>query len=188
MRKIIHTTWISLDGFVAGPTGELDWVLGDGRLASYELGMIGAADTMLFGKATYLEFSQYWSAVPTSPQAMDWEKEYARKLNPMHKVVVSRTLQAASWENSEKWGGLDPQKLEALTAGEGGSILMYGSTTIVQQLINLGLLDELHLLVHPVLLGSGKRLLANLEGRSRLAVAETERWDSGIVKLVYRKG
>jgi dihydrofolate reductase len=189
MRKIIHTSWISLDGFVAGPSGEFDWVLGDSQLANYELGMVAEADSLLLGKNTYLEFSQYWSAVPESPHAMDWEKEYAKKFNVMPKVVVSRNLQpaAATWGQSDVWRGLDPAKVEALKAGSGGSILMYGSTSIAQQLIKLGLLDELQLLVHPVLLGIGKRLFDHLDTRAKFTVADTERWDSGIVKMVYRK-
>ena len=81
MKKLIVSNWISLDGYISGPDGALDWILGDGRLAQYETELMQQVDTTLFGRKTYEQLSQYWSAVPNNPQAMDWEKPYAELIN-----------------------------------------------------------------------------------------------------------
>src|SRR4051794_14460214 len=81
MKKLIVSNWISLDGYISGPNGELDWILGDGKLAQYETELMQDVDTTLFGRKTYEQLSQYWSAVPANPQAMDWEKPHAEMIN-----------------------------------------------------------------------------------------------------------
>jgi dihydrofolate reductase len=96
MKKLIMTNWTTLDGFIAGPMGEMDWILGDDQLADYEIGMVSDADTLLLGKKTYQDFAQYWPAIPTSPKAQPWEKVYAEKINALKKVVISHTLQQAT--------------------------------------------------------------------------------------------
>lgn len=187
MKKLIMTNWTTLDGYIAGPTGDMDWVRGDDELSDYEIGMVSAADTMLLGKKTYQDFAQYWSAVPANSTAMPWEKEYAAKINALDHVVISRTLQKADWGRSTLWRELDRAQVEALKAAPGSSILMYGSATIVQQLTNMGLLDEYHLLVHPLLLGGGRLLLDNIEHRVPLELADVHRFKSGVLQLVYRR-
>jgi dihydrofolate reductase len=101
MSRIISTHWISLDGFISGPAGELDFVRGDGQLAEYEIGLVSTMGHLLFGRKTYEQLSFYWSQIPDNPAAADWEKVYAGKLNPMRKSVVSTSLQTASWADSD---------------------------------------------------------------------------------------
>lgn len=184
MKKIIVSNWISLDGYIAGPNGELDWILGDGQLAEYETTLMQEVDTTLFGRKTYDQLSAYWSAVPTSPQAMDWEKPYAQMINAAHHVVVSHDLAAASWGQATIWRDIDRKAVEGLKAGTGKSILIFGSASIVQPLIQMGLVDEMQLLVHPVLLGGGRRLFEG-NARTRLRTVSSEAFGSGIVKIVY---
>ena len=186
MKKLIVSNWISLDGYIAGPNGALDWILGDGRLAQYETELMQQVDTTLFGRTPYEQLSGYWSAVPNIPQAMDWEKPYAQMINAAHHVVVSHSLKDASWGTSTIWRDIDPKAVEALKAGNGKAILMFGSASIVQQLTRLGLIDEYHLLVHPVLLGGGTRLFDAIETRTTLTRVEVEPFDSGIVKTVFQ--
>jgi len=183
MKKLIVSNWISLDGYISGPNGALDWILGDGRLAQYETGLIEDVDTTLFGRRTYEQLSQYWSAVPNSPQAMDWEKPYAQMINAAHHVVVSSDLEKAEWGKTTIWRDIDKTTVETLKAGPGKSILMFGSASIVQQLTKLGLIDEYHLLVHPVLLGGGTRLFGEGD-RTKLKRIGAEPFESGITKLV----
>ena len=187
MKKLIVSNWISLDGYIAGANGALDWILGDGRLAQYETELMQQVDTTLFGRRTYEQLSHYWSAVPNNPQAMDWEKPYAQMINAAHHVVVSHDLKDASWGKSTIWRGIDPKTVEALKAGSGKSILMFGSASVVQQLTNLGLVDEYHLLVHPVLLGDGTRLFDKIDARTKFKRVDVEPFDSGIVKTVYQR-
>jgi len=186
VKKLIVSNWISLDGYISGPNGELDWILGDGRLAEYETELMQGADTTLFGRKTYEQFSQYWSAVPGNPQAMDWEKPYAEMINAAHHIVVSHNLETANWGQSTIWRGIDRQTVEALKAGPGKSILIFGSASIVDPLTALGLIDEYHLLVHPVLLGGGVRLLDDGFGRKKFERISVEAFDSGITRIVVR--
>ena len=185
MKKLIVSNWISLDGYISGTSGALDWILGDGRLAQYETALMQQVDTTLFGRTTYEQLSGYWSAVPNNPQAMDWEKPYAQMINAARHVVVSHSLKDASWGTSTIWRDIDPKAVEALKAGSGKSILMFGSASIVQQLTRLGLIDEYHLLVHPVLLGGGTRLF-DAGDRVKLKRVDVEPFDSGIVKTGFR--
>jgi dihydrofolate reductase len=117
---------------------------------------------------------------------MDWEKPYAKMINAAHHVVVSHSLKDANWGQSTIWRDLDPEAVEALKAGSGKSILMFGSASIVQQLTRLGLIDEYQLLVHPVLLGGGTRLFDGLGTRAKLKRVEVEPFNSGIVKTVFQ--
>jgi len=185
MKKLIASNWISLDGYISGPNGELDWILGDGQLAEYETTLMQQVDTTLFGRKTYEQLSQYWGAVPNNPQAMDWEKPYAEMINAAHHVVVSHDLKDAAWGRSTVWRTIDPKAVETLKAGSGKSILMFGSASIVQQLMPLGLIDEYHLLVHPVLLGGGTRLFAD-GARTKLKRVSAEPFASGILKTVFQ--
>ena len=187
MKRLIVSNWISLDGYIAGPNGALDWILGDGRLAQYETELMQQVDTTLFGRRTYDQLSQYWSAIPTSPQAMEWEKPYAQIIKGAHHVVVSHSLKDANWGKSTIWRDIDPTAVDALKAGTGKSILMFGSASVVQQLTRLGLIDEYHLLVHPVLLGGGTRLFNDSEVRIKLKRVEAESFESGIVKTIYAR-
>jgi dihydrofolate reductase len=187
MSKLISTHWISLDGFIAGPMGEMDWIRGDDQLANYEIGLVNSASSLLLGKGTYQDFAQYWPTIPASPTAAAWEKTYAERINQLHKVVISHNLQAAKWPTSELWRELDAAKVNEFKARAGGDILTYGSATIVQQLTNLGVIDEYHWLIHPIILGKGRRLLDNLERRFDIELVDSERFNSGVMKLVYRK-
>lgn len=184
MKKLIVSAWISLDGYICGPNGEFDWVLGDGQLAEYETNLIREVDTTLFGRKTYEGLSSYWTAAPTSPQTMDWEKAYAPMINAAHHVVVSHGLATANWGKATIWRDLDRKAVEGLKAGQGKSILIFGSTSIVQPLTQMGLIDEFQLLTHPVLLGGGRRLFEG-QARTRLRTVSSEAFGSGIVKIVY---
>ena len=92
MRKIIVTMWMSLDGFIAGPNGEMDWIgeIYDEAMGTYENELVSSADTLLLGRVTYQSFAGSWPHVPDSPSASEGEKAYARTLNAMRKIVFSR--------------------------------------------------------------------------------------------------
>lgn len=102
MRKVIVTMWVTLDGFIAGPNGDMNWVtdLFDEEMGKYEDDLVSTADTLLLGRLTYQSFAGAWPKVPENPSVSEGEKEYARKLNAMRKIVFSRTLEKAEWNNS----------------------------------------------------------------------------------------
>src|SRR5690242_8628153 len=109
MGKIITTTWVSLDGFIAGPNGEMDWIIVDEEMGKYEDDIVSASDTLLFGRVTYQSFAGSWPYVPDNPQASEGEKIYARKLNAMRKIVFSTTLPSADWHDSHLLREVNPE-------------------------------------------------------------------------------
>lgn len=185
MSKIVVTMWITLDGFIVDSAGKLDWILGDDELSEYELNVMQNADIMIFGAKTYKDFAGYWPNVPDNPDAMDWEKIHAKNMNKAKKIVFSKTITAPKWDNTTVLNGINGEEIQNLKNESTSSLLIYGSASIVQQLTNLGLIDEYQLLVHPVALGSGKPLFENLKSRLNLALIETKKFNSGVICSTY---
>lgn len=182
MRKIVSGLFISLDGVIENPN---EWT---GQYFSPQVGqavgsMIAAQDTMLLGRVTYDEFAAYW------PHQTD--DDMASTMNGTRKYVVSGSLTSADWQNTT----LIPRdryvaEVAELKQGSGKNIGMTGSATLVAALLREGLLDELHLLVFPLVLGTGKRLFngnGNDGGQLPLTLIGSEAFDNGVVHLTYAK-
>src|SRR5690348_16234723 len=174
MGKIITSTWVSLDGFIAGPNGEMDWVIVDEEMGKYEDDTVSESDTLLLGRVTYQSFAGSWPYVPDNPQASEGEKAYARKVNALRKIVFSTTLPAAEWHNSLLLREVQPAEITKLKQESAGNMLIYGSASIVQNLTNAGLIDEYQVLVHPVVLGGGKPLFKEFQNRQNLKLVKTK--------------
>lgn len=111
MRKLIMTMWVTLDGFIAGPNNEMDWLGSfDPAMGQYEDDFVTAADTLLLGRVTYESFAGAWPNVPNNPNADPAEVAYAHKLNAMRKIVFSRTLESVEWNNSSLCREVVPQR------------------------------------------------------------------------------
>ena len=185
MRKIIVTTWISLDGFLAGPNGEMNWVMVDQAMGQYEDDLVSSADTLILGRVTYQSFAGSWPHVPDNPSVSEGEREYARKLNRMRKIVLSKSLEKAEWNNSQLVREVLPQEIAGMKQESGKDMVIYGSASIVQAFTNLGLIDEYQLLVHPIVLGSGKPLFAGIAKPAHLRLLQTKSFQSGVIGLYY---
>lgn len=187
MRKLLVTMWVTLDGFIAGPNGEMDWVtrLYDAAMGQYEDAVVSAADTLLLGRVTYESFAGSWPNVPDNPIVSEGEREYARKLNAMRKVVFSKSLDSVDWNNSMLVNEIVPEEIEKLKQESGRDMIIYGSASVVQELTNLGLIDEYQLLVHPVVLGSGKPLFSGIRDTVNLSLVEAKQLPSGVTLLRY---
>jgi dihydrofolate reductase len=188
MRKIIVTMWVTLDGFIAGPNGAMDWIgeLYDEAMGNYEMDLVNAADTLMLGRVTYQSFAGAWPKVPDNPEASKGEVEYAHRLNAMRKIVFSKTLSHAEWNNSTLLTEIDPEEITRIKQEPGSDIVIYGSASIVQTLSNLGLIDEYQLLLHPVVLGDGKPLFQNITHKLQLQLTQTRTHPSGVVVLYYQ--
>ena len=186
MRKIITTTWVTLDGYIAGPNEEMDWVIVDEEMGVYEDDVVSAADTLLLGRVTYQSFAGSWPYVPDNPNVSEGEKEYARKLNAMRKIVFSKTLPTVEWNNSSLMKEVLPEAITKLKQEPGRDMLIYGSASIVRTLTNHGLIDEYQLLVHPVVLGGGKPLFQDIKERQKLKLVKSKTFPSGVIGLYYQ--
>ncbi len=188
MRKIIVTMWVSLDGLVAGPNNEMDWITNiyDQEMGQYEGDIVKTADTLLLGRLTYQSFAGAWPHVPDNPSASEGEKENARKLNGMRKVVISKSLEKVEWANSTLVKDNIADEVAKLKGEPGGDILIYGSASIVQLLTNLHLIDEYQILIHPVVLGSGKPLFKDIQDKVNLKLVNVKTNSAGVVFLTYQ--
>lgn len=179
MRKIVAGEFVSLDGVMESPdqwhfpywSDEMGEVVGS---------QMANADAMLLGRVTWQEFASYW------PSQTEDEVPEAAHMNNTPKYVVSSTLDDVSgWQNSTLISGDVVSELRKLKDQPGGDLSIAGSATLVQSLLREGLLDELHLLVHPVTVGTGKRILGEKAGKVPLTLIEFRSLPNGVMYLVY---
>jgi dihydrofolate reductase len=154
-------------------------------MGKYESDIVDTADTLMLGRVTYDSFAGAWPARAEDPAGDPAEKDYARRLNAMRKVVFTKTLQSADWAGSEIMRDVDAEAIKRLKAEDGKDILIYGSANAVKQLTQLGLIDEYQLLVHPVVLGGGKSPFAGIEGSRTLKLESAKPFSSGVVLMTY---
>jgi dihydrofolate reductase len=179
MRKLAASFFISLDGVVEAPQNwhfpyfndEMGAVVGDA---------IAASDTFLLGRRTYEEWSAFWPHQDAAANPM------ATAMNETPKVVVSTTLERVDWQNSTLLRGDLAEAITALKEQPGGNIGMSGSATLVRSLLEQGLVDELRLLVHPLVVGSGSRLFENGTAPVSLELVDSRTFTTGVVDLAYR--
>lgn len=183
MRKIIMLNRLSVDGFFAGPHGEIDWFVPDPEVdrAAHEM---MHPDTLLLGRVTYQMFEQFWPQVSQDPNAPRELRATANELDQMNKVVFSNTLPDVTWMNTQLVKGDLAQSVRALKEGSGPDITLFGSGSIAQQLIREGLMDEYLVVLTPVVLGSGKALFKDT-GKVNLKLAEARNFKSGNVLMHY---
>ena len=180
MRKIKSNFFISLDGVVEAPD-KWHFPYFDEEMGAAVAAGFATTDAMLMGRVLYEEWAAYW------PEHAD--QPFGDVMNSMKKYVVSDSLEAAEWQNSEVIAGAEAaQKLADLKAAEGGDISMSGSATTVRWLLREGLLDELNLLVHPIVVGDGlARLFPPDEPAIPLELLRAETFNSGVLNLSYAR-
>ena len=174
MRRIVNSTYVTLDGVVSEPQ---EWSLDyfDAEAAAYGLEKLRASDALLMGRLTYEGFAAAW------PERSG--DEFSDRMNKMAKHVASTTLTAPTWNNSHVLEGDLVEAVRALKETDGGDILMYGYGTVAQQLVGHGLLDELHLWVHPVLHGGGTASVFAPGVTGRFGKVVPRAFPSGVVAL-----
>ena len=182
MRKIIAFLVATVDGYYEGPNQEFDWPVVDDEFNEFGLQQLDEVDTLLFGRVTYEGMASYW---PT-PAAQDDDPKVASRMNSIAKIVVSRTLDKADWNNTRLVTDDVAGELTRLKQQPGKDIAIFGSSALTVSLLRLGLVDELRIMFHPVILGDGRSLFRTADERIGLKLLKTRIFDSGNVLLCYQ--
>jgi dihydrofolate reductase len=171
---------VSLDGFVALPDGKLDWGLPPEHadVTAWKVAALRDVSTHIMGRVTYEGMAAHW---PTSTEV------YAAAMNDTPKVVFSRTLERADWTGTRIARGHLAEEIAGLRHESGGDIMAHGGATFVQALSNSGLIDEYHLVIHPVALGGGLPLFKDLPGPLHLQLLDATTYSDGTAIHVYMR-
>jgi dihydrofolate reductase len=188
MKKIISFMHISLDGFVAGPKGEMNWIKVDEEIFDHVGKRISEGDTALYGRVTYQMMENYWPAAGDRPTASKHDIEHSRWYNKAHKIVLSKTMNDEGLTNTTIISdNLVDRINEIKQSSNGGSkeILLFGSPSATHSLIQLNLIDGYWLFVNPVILGRGIPLFADIKDKIKLTLLTTQQFTCGVTELNY---
>ncbi len=184
MRKIIAALQISVDGFIEGPNGELDWAMAEYEETWRDMDeTLGSVDTIILGRVMYPAYEQYWLAILANPAGSKNEIAYARRADKTPHIVLSKTLDKVAWKTTRIVR--DVEEIRQMKQQPGQDMLVLGGATLVSSLINTGLIDELRLMVNPLILGGGKALFKDVEKRHALKLVQAKPLKSGKVGLTY---
>lgn len=175
----------TLDGFVAGTNGELDWMTfsTDAKIEERVKELTDSSDTILLGRKMTDEFINYWTSVLDNPESPEYY--FAKKMIDIPKIVFSKTVKESKWANTTVANGDITEEVEKLKNQDGKDILVYGGASFVGSLIKNNLIDEYHFFVNPVAIGSGMSIFGDLPERRNLQLIKSESFPSGEVELFY---
>jgi dihydrofolate reductase len=179
-RELFAFDMVTLDGFFAGPNGELDWHNTDDEFGAFANAQLREIGGLVFGRRTYELMAAYW---PTADGVRD-DPVVATAMNDLPKLVFSRSLQRAEWSNSRITKSVDD--LAALKRQPGKDLAIFGSADLLETLIPLGVVDEYRLMVNPLVLGAGKPLFKDAGQRLDLEFTQSRTFRNGNVLLSYR--
>ena len=184
MRKLKLQVQMSIDGFISGPNGEMDWMTfnWDDEIKKYVKEITNPVDCIVLGRKLAQGFIPHWAARPEGedPWGID-------KMNDTQKVVFTKTLEGSEWENTTLAKGDLTEEIANLKSGLGNDIIAYGGGSFVSALIKYGLIDELNLFVNPVALGAGMAIFKDLDSKQKFVLETSRAFSCGIVLIKYRK-
>lgn len=181
LRKIVLDLAVSLDGFIEGPHGEIDWCTMEEDMDFS--GFLNGIDTILYGRKSY----ELWGKYTPEEDVSEMDKALWEEIFNMKKYVFSRSLSKADHEIAIISDNV-PEEVEKIKNKPGKDIWLYGGASLITTFINLGLIDEYRLSVHPVILGAGKPLFKGINERQNLKLTDTRHFSSGVVQLCYTSG
>jgi dihydrofolate reductase len=185
MRKIILSMQMTLDGYVSGPNGEMDWIYTGTAEWDDMRKELDNADTYLIGAKMFPEYSEHWRKQLTNPGAPAEEKSFAELADKTQHVVFSKSLEQTGLENYRIARDVDSE-VSKLKQEPGKNILLWGGASLARYFIEKGLLDEIRLVIVPMMLGAGKRLFPDDGERRRLEMISMSGLDSGVVIVRFR--
>jgi len=185
VRRLVLFMHASLDGFVAGPNGEMDWIDVNDEMFEYAGQRTRDADTALYGRVTYQMMESYWPTAGDQPTATKHDIEHSKWYNSVAKVVVSRTMKGTKLTNTRIVGDGVTGEILKLKQNAGKDIVMFGSPTVAHALMRENLIDDYWLFINPILLGTGIPLFKELKARAALGLVASHVFSSGVVCLHY---
>lgn len=185
MRKIISFMHLSLDGFVAGPNGEMNWINVNEEIFEHVGKRIRTGDTSLYGRVTYQLMESYWPTAADKPNATRHDIEHAGWYSKVRKLVLSNTLQEEGLVNTKIISIDLKDRLQEIKQEPGPDILLFGSPTATHSLQQLNLIDGYWLFVNPVILGKGIPLFTGMNDKIKLQLLHTRAFACGVTELDY---
>ena len=176
---------MSVDGYIAGPNGEMDWMVWnwDDRLKNHVFELTEPVDNIILGRKMIDGFVSYWSDIMTKPD--DPSYDFAKKMIETPKVVFTKTLKKSQWVNTTLATGDLTDEIMRLKSEKGRDIIVYGGATFDSSLIKAGLIDEFHLFINPVAIGSGMAIFKGINEIQKFTLIKSTPFDCGIVELQY---
>ena len=195
MRKLILSIVVSADGMIARADGDISWFLTDEAYEREMFALLQRVSAMLFGRVSYQLLAEYWpkagtpaaDAAPGGFTSKEREVEFARLMNTIPKIVFSRTLSRADWGPATLIKDDAGGEVARMKEQPGNDLVLFAGANIASTFMNLDLVDEYRLLVHPILLGDGISLFKNLSAERRLKLVDAKTFPSGVALLQYER-
>ncbi len=187
MRKLKLQVQISIDGYIAGNNGEMDWMVWewDDEIKNVVKEITESVDCIVMGRNLATGFIPYWEKVASNHN--DQQYQFGKKMHDTPKVVFTKTLDQSDWKNTVLANGDLVEEVINLKQQEGNDIIVYGGATFVSSLIKAGLIDEFHLFVNPAALGNGLSIFSELENAQSFTLKKAMAFECGIALLQYKK-
>jgi dihydrofolate reductase len=185
MRKLKLQVQMSVDGYIAGTNGEMEWMVWnwDDELIKYVKEITEPIDCIVLGRKLAQGFIPHWAIVAANPDHPEFTA--GKKFTDTHKVVFTKTLEKSEWNNTVLAKGDLVDEITKLKKQDGKDIIAYGGATFVSALIKQGLIDEFHLFINPTAIGNGMTIFKELESKQNLTLIKSTSFDCGIVVLNY---
>ena len=184
MRKVVSLMHMSLDGFVAGPNGEMNWINLAPDMYKEIMDYMKNVDTAIYGKVVYYMMKNYWPTLLTKENIDEISLNHAKWVEDVRKIVISKTINEELWNNTVQIKDNIKEEVMKIKNEEGKEMMIFGSPSIVQEFIRLDLLDELRIFLNPVIIGKGVPMFKDVD-LTKLVLKDSDVYKSGVVKLIY---
>ncbi|EOR95529.1 Dihydrofolate reductase [Arcticibacter svalbardensis MN12-7] len=187
MRKLVLFMHVSLDGFAADANGGLDWISYDSELQHYADGIVATVGSPVYGRVTYELMVSYWPTVLDNSDASERDKAHAQWVDKATKIVFSKTMKKAEWNNTIVINDNIAEEIYKLKQQPGKDLVIFGSPGLAHSFMELDLIDEYQLTLNPVLLGSGIPVYQDIKNKTNLKLVKATSLKSGVVGLHYAR-
>jgi dihydrofolate reductase len=187
MRKLVLFMHVSLDGFAADVNSGLEWVAYDSELQQYADGIVSTVGAPVYGRVTYELMAGYWPGVLNDPNASERNKAHAQWVDQATKIVFSKTMKKAEWNNTIVINDNIAEEINKLKQQPGKDLVIFGSPGLAHSFMELDLIDEYQLTLGPVLLGSGIPAYDSIKNKTNLKLVKATPLKSGVIGLHYTR-